>query len=241
MNSLNIADLCKMCEDEWDCWACNRKANNNNILGITNTKDIIVLCDSCKGSYECNSDKHYRPPIAFEIPADVKPCRTPCVPHGMMGRSWWKRNGFGSECYCAWEAEVKKQETLNICDLCSFGTYNRKSGGNNAYPLSDGRCCDNCNQSNVIPARMKKCQEEFQEELLKNGGVVEAEPVVDKEKIKLSETKSKTKDANKARDAKKRQKEEFTLQLIEAEKALIAKEIRDRQKKQQKKQQSAKK
>lgn len=242
MNSLNIADLCKMCEDEWDCWACNRKANNNNILGITNTKDIIVLCEACQESFRHNDSKHYRPPIAFEIPADVRPCRTPCVPMGMMGRSWWKRNKFGSACYCAWEAEIKKQETLNICDLCDFGTYNRKFGGNNAYPLSDGRCCDNCNRNEVIPARIKKGQEEFQAELLKGvGATIEAEPVVDKAKIKLSETKSKTKDANKSRDAKQRRKEEFQEQLIEAEKALRAKEIRDKQKKQQKKQQSAKK
>jgi hypothetical protein len=240
MNSLNTADVVKMCEDEWDCWACNRKSDNNNILGITDNKEVIVLCGACQESFRHNKSKHYRPPIVFEIPADVRVCKTPCPKMEMIGRSWWKRNGYNIDCYCAWAAEKKKQETENICDLCDFGTYNRKFGGNNAYPLSDGRCCDSCNWSKVIPARIKKGQEEFQKELLINGGVIEPEPVVDKAKIKLSEKKSKTKDANKVRDAKQRQKEEFARQVMEAEKALRAKEIRDKQKKQQKKQHARK-
>ena len=28
--------------------------------------------------------------------------------------------------------------------------------GNNAQPLADGRCCDRCNMTKVIPARMKR-------------------------------------------------------------------------------------
>ncbi len=27
-------------------------------------------------------------------------------------------------------------------------------GGNNAQPINDGRCCDNCNATVVIPARI---------------------------------------------------------------------------------------
>lgn len=27
--------------------------------------------------------------------------------------------------------------------------------GNNAYPVNDGRCCNKCNQSVVIPERLK--------------------------------------------------------------------------------------
>ena len=27
-------------------------------------------------------------------------------------------------------------------------------GGNNAHPVTDGRCCDECNMTVVIPARM---------------------------------------------------------------------------------------
>ena len=29
-------------------------------------------------------------------------------------------------------------------------------GGNNAQPVNDGRCCDDCNMTVVIPARMAK-------------------------------------------------------------------------------------
>jgi hypothetical protein len=27
--------------------------------------------------------------------------------------------------------------------------------GNNAYPVNDGRCCDDCNSTTVIPARIR--------------------------------------------------------------------------------------
>ena len=39
---------------------------------------------------------------------------------------------------------------VNICSIC-LGQY---SGyGNNAEPVNQGRCCDECNQTAVIPAR----------------------------------------------------------------------------------------
>jgi hypothetical protein len=28
--------------------------------------------------------------------------------------------------------------------------------GNNAYPVNEGRCCDDCDSSVVIPARLKE-------------------------------------------------------------------------------------
>jgi hypothetical protein len=28
--------------------------------------------------------------------------------------------------------------------------------GNNAQPLKEGRCCDNCNMTRVLPERMRK-------------------------------------------------------------------------------------
>ena len=28
--------------------------------------------------------------------------------------------------------------------------------GNNAQPIADGRCCDSCNQHEVIPARLEE-------------------------------------------------------------------------------------
>lgn len=44
------------------------------------------------------------------------------------------------------------------CSICkkeiqAKGTWTQ---GNNAQPVNDGRCCDNCNDSVVIPARLKR-------------------------------------------------------------------------------------
>ena len=30
--------------------------------------------------------------------------------------------------------------------------------GNNAFPLKSGRCCDECNNNKVIPARLKQSE-----------------------------------------------------------------------------------
>jgi hypothetical protein len=43
-----------------------------------------------------------------EMPSDIVPCKTPCVPRGMLGMSWWKLNGFTTDCSCAYEVEFKK-------------------------------------------------------------------------------------------------------------------------------------
>ena len=44
-------------------------------------------------------------------------------------------------------------EEIGICSICG-GTYTH--WGNNAYPINKGRCCDICNDTKVIPARMSK-------------------------------------------------------------------------------------
>lgn len=49
----------------------------------------------------------------------------------------------------------KKPEVIKCC-LCGenikpVGTWTQ---GNNARPLKDGRCCDDCNMNKVIPARL---------------------------------------------------------------------------------------
>lgn len=43
-------------------------------------------------------------------------------------------------------------DTPNVCCLCgcSYEGY-----GNNAWPVKDGRCCDVCNATKVIPARIR--------------------------------------------------------------------------------------
>lgn len=46
--------------------------------------------------------------------------------------------------------------TAKKCCLCG-GEYN--GYGNNPEPLKKGRCCDKCNITKVVPARMKVFQE----------------------------------------------------------------------------------
>ena len=56
----------------------------------------------------------------------------------------------------------RKIQTLT-CSIC--GAKKRypiewwQGGGHNARPVNDGRCCDNCNYSVVIPARITKAME----------------------------------------------------------------------------------
>jgi len=50
----------------------------------------------------------------------------------------------------------KMKKTDNKCVFC--GADNGK-WGNNAMPLNEGRCCDFCNDTKVIPARIKEWQE----------------------------------------------------------------------------------
>jgi len=45
------------------------------------------------------------------------------------------------------EAEVK------VCIVCGY-TY--EGWGHNAQPVKDGRCCDLCNDTEVIPARVER-------------------------------------------------------------------------------------
>ncbi len=42
------------------------------------------------------------------------------------------------------------------CCLCGkeIEVVNGWDQGNNAQPLKDGRCCDECNETKVIPERM---------------------------------------------------------------------------------------
>jgi hypothetical protein len=42
--------------------------------------------------------------------------------------------------------------TVNTCSICQapYAGY-----GNNAYPVNEGRCCDDCNSMTVIPARIR--------------------------------------------------------------------------------------
>jgi hypothetical protein len=39
---------------------------------------------------------------------------------------------------------------------CSICQRSVQGYGNNAAPINDGRCCDNCNSNVVIPARIER-------------------------------------------------------------------------------------
>ena len=44
------------------------------------------------------------------------------------------------------------------CSICKKeipAKYNGWDSGNNAQPINDGRCCDDCNSNIVIPKRIK--------------------------------------------------------------------------------------
>ena len=42
-------------------------------------------------------------------------------------------------------------EQAKICSICKKEYF---GWGNNAQPVNDGRCCDDCNTTAVIPARL---------------------------------------------------------------------------------------
>ena len=42
-------------------------------------------------------------------------------------------------------------EKKRVCILCK---KEYKEWGNNAMPLADGQCCDHCNNTKVVPARL---------------------------------------------------------------------------------------
>lgn len=47
---------------------------------------------------------------------------------------------------------TKKNEKKEL--ICSICRLPYRGFGNNAYPVNDGRCCDDCNTLEVIPARI---------------------------------------------------------------------------------------
>ena len=44
------------------------------------------------------------------------------------------------------------------CSICKNEIYTKH--GHNAQPINDGICCEMCNQTKVIPARIKECLNE---------------------------------------------------------------------------------
>jgi len=48
----------------------------------------------------------------------------------------------------------KKQLICSICNQPVQPNANGWTGGHNAEPINDGRCCDQCNDRIVIPTRI---------------------------------------------------------------------------------------
>jgi hypothetical protein len=145
-------------------------------------------------------------------------------------------------------------ETMECC-LCKFPCETQ--WGNNALPVANGLCCDRCNNSKVLPARLIAMRtdpivkvlvyetDEERNQRLQIVAELEATAVpiivcdatIEVVKVKKVQEKSRTKDANKAQNDKKRQREEYERQVVEAE---ALKKRKDAEKKQYQQQQKAK-
>lgn len=50
----------------------------------------------------------------------------------------------------------EKEESYNETGICSICFKEYTHWGNNAWPVNEGRCCDECNSNIVIPARIQQ-------------------------------------------------------------------------------------
>ena len=86
------------------------------------------------------------------------PCATPCETRCMIGRSWWKNEGYNFACACAWDAletsltrkliqkeqqriaeeEYQKKPKVR-CDMCED-----KFGERDLTDTQKGKLCDSC-------------------------------------------------------------------------------------------------
>ena len=55
------------------------------------------------------------------------------------------------------------EESVNNTQICSICGKEYDGYGNNAEPINDGRCCDECNLSKVIPARLGLMKESLEQ------------------------------------------------------------------------------
>jgi len=55
--------------------------------------------------------------------------------------------------------------TKNECSICHVKMVSSEyKYGNNAHPVNNGRCCDTCNITIVIPARIEQIKQQKDEE-----------------------------------------------------------------------------
>ena len=51
------------------------------------------------------------------------------------------------------QERIWRSKPPKVCSICKIEYY---GWGNNAWPVNNGRCCDTCNQLDVIPARFAR-------------------------------------------------------------------------------------
>ena len=64
----------------------------------------------------------------------------------------------------------------SVCSICGYGieSHYTPAGevywtkGHNAQPVNDGRCCDTCNDTRVLPARMAAIRQTLNSEAKRN-------------------------------------------------------------------------
>jgi len=63
------------------------------------------------------------------------------------------------------------EKTKKTCSICQ----NEYIGwGNNAWPVNDGRCCDDCNGLHVLPERLHRLGYGVSESLVLSGAAVQS-------------------------------------------------------------------
>lgn len=59
--------------------------------------------------------------------------------------------------------------TIEKCSICGEEYY---GWGNNAFPVTEGRCCDKCNDEFVIPVRIEQMSIEKTKSLLRVSKII---------------------------------------------------------------------
>lgn len=55
---------------------------------------------------------------------------------------------------------IKKKQIIKMKNKCCLCGKEYEGYGNNAQPLKDGKCCNKCNFTKVIPARLQEGKDE---------------------------------------------------------------------------------
>lgn len=58
-------------------------------------------------------------------------------------------------------SKVKDQMCVICLEIIGVDRDGIWDGGHNALPVAKGRCCENCNETAVIPARMRALVDEL--------------------------------------------------------------------------------